>query len=140
MWLAEALFVLPECGPVGGLADGVDGPRWRHLGVDRVGAFVADHITCADAEKTWTVNGDQYGCGCTGFEFWIDRGTHLVVRRVLPGENGGPIDVREVVDLEFTRTPQELFHPPADATVDVQATPDPRAQGSPPPQPAPSDP
>jgi len=140
MWLEETLFVLPECGPVGGLADGVDGPRWRHLGVDRVGAFIADHITCGDAEKTWNVNGDQYGCGCAGSEFWIDRDTHLVVRRVRPGEGGGPSDVREVVDLEFTRTPQDLFHPPAGATVDVQATPDPRAQGSPPPQPAPSDP
>lgn len=140
MWLAEALFTLPECGPVGGLPDGVDGPGWRHLGVDRVGAFIADHITCGDAEKTWTVDGDQYGCGCTGSEFWIDRATHLVVRRLLPGESGGPIDVREVVDLEFTGTPDDLFRPPADATIELQATPDPGAQGSPPPQPAPSDP
>lgn len=140
MWLEGMLFTLPECGPVGGLAEGVDGPRWQHLGVDRVGAFIADHITCGDADKTWTVNGDQYGCGCTGSEFWIDRATHLVVRRVLRGQEGGPSDVREVVDLEFTATTDDLFRPPADATIEVQATPDPGALASPPPQPAPSEP
>ena len=137
MWLDETLFNLPECGPAGGLDPGLRGPRWRHLGVDRVGAFTADHIACGDAELTWTVDGTEFGCGCSGMEFWIDRETHIVVRRLIPGEDNGPIDIREVVDLRFATSPDEIFRPPDDAAITVQSTPDPRAPSTPAPQPAP---
>ena len=136
MWLDGTLFTLPDCGPAGGLDPGAPGPRWRHLGVDQVGPFTADHLTCGDAEMTWTVDGAEYGCGCAGMEFWIDRGTHLVVRRLIPAEGDGPIEVREVIDLRFVTSPDELFRPPNDAVIDVQPTPDPAAPSTPPPVPS----
>jgi hypothetical protein len=138
VWLDEALFNLPECGPAGGLEAGLPGPRWRHLGVDQVGSFTADHIVCGDADLTWSLDGSEYGCGCAGMEFWIDRVTHLIVRRLTQGESDGPIEVREVVELRFAPSPDELFRPPDDAVIEVQPTPDPAAQSTPPPEPAPS--
>lgn len=138
MWLEETLFNLPDCGPAAGLDAGVPGPRWRHLGVDQVGSFTADHIACADADAAWTVDGIEYGCGCAGMEFWIDRETHLIVRRLTQGEGNGPTEVREIVDLRFVASPDEVFRPPDDAVVLVQPTPDPRAQFTPAPQPAPN--
>jgi hypothetical protein len=139
MWLDGTLITLPECGPAGGLDPGVAGPRWRILGVDKVGPFTADHITCNDADLTWTVDGNELGCGCTGMEFWIDRATHLVVRRLIPAEGDGPIEVREVLDLRFGASPDELFRPPDDAVIELQPTPDPRATGTPAPVSSPGD-
>jgi hypothetical protein len=136
MWLEGILFSLPECGPPGGLPPTVAGPHWRHLGVDQVGDFTADHITCGDAGLTWTIDGNEYGCGCAGMEFWIDRATHLVVRRLVPAEGLDPLRVDEVVDLAFRKSPEDLFHPPDDAVIEAQPTPDPGALASPPPQPA----
>ena len=117
MWLDETLFNLPECGPAEGLVPGMPGPRWRHLGVDQVGSFTADHLACGDADGTWTVDGNEYGCGCAGMEFWIDRVTHLIVRQLIPGEGDGPIEVREVVDLRFAGSPDEIFRPPDGAVI-----------------------
>ena len=136
MWLEGMLMTLPECGPARGLPPSVRGPRWQHLGVDRIGDFTADHITCGDADLTWTVDGNEYGCGCTGMEFWVDRATHLVVRRIVPGEGNGAVEVREVVDLAFAGSPDDLFRPPDDAIIEVQPAPDP-ALASPAPRPEP---
>jgi hypothetical protein len=139
MWLDGVLFSLPECGPPGGLAAGVDGPHWRLLGVDRIGDFVADHIDCADEGTTWTVDGEQYACGCAGIEFWIDRASHLVVRRLVgPGSGNSWTDVREVVSLRPATPSEDLFRPPSDAVIVVQPTPDPAASSSRPPSPPPS--
>jgi hypothetical protein len=138
MWLDGTLFTLPECGPEGGLDPGVPGPRWLHLGVDQVGPFTADHLTCGDAELTWTVDGNEWSCGCAGSEYWIDRATHLIVRRLIPAEGDSPVDVREVTDLRFGSSPDELFLPPDDAVIEVQPTADPTAPSTPPPQPAPA--
>jgi hypothetical protein len=136
MWLEGMLMALPECGPSGGLPPSVAGPRWRHLGVDQVGDFTADHITCTDADLTWTVEGNEYGCGCTGMEFWVDRATHLVIRRLVPADGNGTVEIREVVDLAFVGSPDDLFRPQDDAVIEVQPTPDP-ALATPPPQPEP---
>ena len=139
MWLEGSLFSLPECGPPNGLAAGVAGPHWRLLGVDRVGDFVADHIDCADEGSTWTVDGEQYACGCAGLQFWIDRASHLVVRRLAaPDSEHGWTDAREVVSLRPATPTEDTFHPPSDAVIVVQPTPDPAASSSSPPSPAPS--
>jgi hypothetical protein len=136
MWVDGMLFTLPECGPPGGLPAGTPGPRWQLLGVDKVGRFTADHIACGDAESTWVIDGSEYACGCTGMEFWVDRDTHLVVRRLNPADGNTAIEVRQVLDLQFGPQPDELFRPPEGALIEVQPTPGPDAPSTPAPQPS----
>ena len=63
----------------------------------------ADHIGCAgDTAST---------------EYWIDRETHLVMRRLTSGDPQAGTDVEEVVDLEFVDQAPELFQLPDGADV-----------------------
>jgi hypothetical protein len=110
-WLVGTLLV-PEPGECGS--------GWRHLGVDRVGPFTADHVACQTDEA------------------WVDRDTGLVVRTQSGPTVDAPwISVREVVALTFGPTPDDRFHPPVGAAVESEpppATPDPNFIPTAPPQ------
>ena len=110
-WLVHTLLALPD-----------DCPRWRHLGMDSVGPFIADHLDC---EK------DKY----KGVEYWVDRATHLVVRLQSAddshcGRSQWPwpcsgTAVSEVVELSFGPTPDERLRLPEGAVVEALPTPRP---------------
>ena len=106
VWLWDALLNrLPEECLIG----------WRHLGVDLVGPFTADRVTC-DSD-----------------EYWIDRDSGLVVR--LQSGDATDIQISEVVDLTYGRSPDERFGLP-DGAVLMPPTIDPNFTPSPAPQPA----
>jgi hypothetical protein len=103
-------------------------PGWRHLGVDQVGGFTTDHLACGTAPEF-------------GSEYWIDRETHLVVRRQSVPDPSVPdpeIEVLEVVDLRFATSPDDSFRLPPGAVVAPVPMPDPDFIPTPAPQPAPA--
>ena len=105
-WLDDMLIALPEeCGAT-----------WRLLSVDRVGSFTADHLEC------------------DGTEYWVDRGTSLVVRRQTPPVDVPGYEVWEVTDLSFAPTPEERFRLPDGAVLETPPPPDPNSTPTPAPQ------